>query len=199
MTKKLTIPNDLLVGRGLALRKSLKLAHNHKTRNKKLTIVEVGTIRDTRDRAKMGDGWSSMLWAWYAKNHKNVEINFIDIKQHHLDATKEIIKKEYGTIKNELNFHLGAAERWLLNFTGKIDLLYLDGSDNPHEMSAQFTIADTGKLFTDHAVLLLDDIGADWSQRGKGIVLVPELMERSDWEMILDDRKSNKMLFMRKV
>src|ERR1051326_3989149 len=63
-------------GRRETLLRTLRLLHLLHSESQ--TIVETGTLRDDRDQARNGDGWSTLAWGWYA-SQTNGRIATIDI------------------------------------------------------------------------------------------------------------------------
>jgi hypothetical protein len=196
---KLIIPNTINVGRGEALRTSLVLADAawRKSKQKEMTIVEIGILRDDSPQAQLGDGWSSILWAWYAQQNPKARVYLIDIDPHAIDICHNLIIKHLGNIPINVITQCTDAERWLKEseLESKINLLYLDGSDDPREMIKQFRITETRNMLAKTSIVNLDDIPVNYLTQGKGCSLCPYLIGHPKWTMLLDDRKSNQMMF----
>ena len=208
----LTIPDLLLVGRGEALRTALKVVHNET--NASPVIVEIGVLRDPSgwreppenpvipnhlQGAARSDGWSSLLWAWYATEHPKAKIQLVDIQQGCIDVCSTILHEQLAVFELPENITLvcNDAVAFFLELPPcKIDLLYLDGGDEPTQMMDHFTSASTLNFLQPGSRLLLDDIPAD-PNRGKGTILVPHLRESKDWILELDDTDHCQMLWKR--
>lgn len=195
----INIPDTLNVGRGRALRSSLYLAHAawNKSDLPEMTIVEIGTMRDDNPAAQSGDGWSSILWAWYAQQNPKARVYLIDIEQKALDICHKLIVKHLGGLPINVTLHCARAEEWLnkADLEGKINLLYLDGSDNAEEMMEQFRLAQGRNLFAETSIVNLDDIPEYYAISGKGTLLCPYLINHMKWKMIVNDRDARQMMF----
>lgn len=195
----LIIPGDLRVGRGPAIRNALIKAHA--VNDGAMTIVEVGTIRGQGPQQHIGDGYSSLLWAWYAQSHPDTRVHLVDVNSMALTQCAQVFERELGSTPANVTLNCTTGEDYLEQFdAATIELLYLDGSDDPSQMNEQFNIADRRHLLRRDAFLLLDDIGdqrPDGTWPGKGEILVPRLLEDERWALDTDDRRTNQLLFRR--
>lgn len=192
----LQIP-DLHVGRGIALRNSLIIADQQN--GPKLNIVEIGTIRDLKPHAYLGDGYSSLLWAWYAKENPTTKVDLIDVDANSLQNCHRVLTEQLGGLPANVNIHHMTGVDFLKQSSERIDLLYLDGSDDPKEMDDEFEVAEKNQRLHAGAILLLDDIGNPDGNHwpGKGEILVPKLLESATWALVYDDRETKQLLFER--
>lgn len=195
----LIIPLDLRVGRGPAIRNALIKAHA--ANDGVMNIVEVGTIRDLKPQAYLGDGYSSLLWAWYAQSHPETRVHLVDVDREALGRCSQVFAQEIGGTPINVMLNCTTGENYLELFgEPTIELLYLDGSDDPGQMNEQFNIAERRHLLRRGAFLLLDDIGdqrPDGTWPGKGAILVPRLLEDDRWVLDTDDRGTKQLLFRR--
>ena len=172
------IPDTLRVGRGHAMRAAFLYFVN---RNTSPVIVEVGVARDEQVQAMYGDGWSSVLWAWYAQQHADAAVHLIDISDASLTACRNIITRQLATVPENVHLHCGDAVEIIRGqmTSSPIGLLYLDGSDDPQEMLDQLLAAEP--FLAKDATVLMDDIPVNWYQDGKGQLLIPYLLKHREW------------------
>lgn len=143
-----------------------------------ITIVETGCIRNTSEEAKIGDGWSTVNWDYYAKK-TNSSVYVVDISWDHVKCAMEVVPpSRYVTYTVDDSVH------FLENFPAKIDFLFLDSYDycgddenirRCHEHSLNEVKAAWNKLGTP-CLILIDDVFNDkWD--GKGKLSIPYLFE----------------------
>jgi hypothetical protein len=147
------------------------------TYNNPITIVETGCIRNDNEESKLGDGWSTLNWEYYAKK-TNSKVYVVDIDENHLKKSKIVVPPS-----EFVEYTQDDSVKYLKNFYKKIDLLFLDSYDycgdeenirKCHEHSVNELIAAWDKL-NDHCFVLIDDIFSDqWD--GKGKLSVPYLL-----------------------
>lgn len=155
-----------------------------------VTIVETGTSRGDLGGGPVGDGWATILWAWYADTF-NSKVITIDID---VDCIAECMKltSEF----NNILFLVSPSVDFLSRYHEPIHLLYLDSADDPELMMEEFKLGSVNVV--DCGFVLLDDVGPDF-KRGKGTILGPYLLESNDWQLIYHDTSPtvNQALFRR--
>lgn len=150
--------------------------------NKKVNIVETGSVRGLEEHSRLGDGWSTYHWLEYAeKTDSNVWT--VDINQHSIDMTNKLKETYFPDVKTFTAVTSDSIE-FLKNFTEPIDVLFLDsfdycGDDENikacHNHSLNEVKAAWDKL-NDHSFILIDDVFNDlW--HGKGQLSIPYLLE----------------------
>ncbi len=142
-----------------------------------IVIVETGCIRNVTEESKFGDGWSTLNWDYYAKKTGS-KVYVVDIDENHLNQSKKIVPpSEY------VQYTKDDSVNYLKNFSGKIDLLFLDSFDYCgdeeniracHNHSLNEIIAAMDKL-NDKCFVLIDDVFNDqWA--GKGQLSIPYML-----------------------
>lgn len=156
------------------------------------TIVEIGTTRGSFGGGPGGDGWATLAWSWFVNKYGG-EVRTIDVSEECLDQCK-LITKDYKNIF----FHHMTGEEFLSSFENKIDLLYLDGSDDPNEMVEEYKIVKDKNLMSNNGLILLDDIPKNYLSFGKGQLVIPTLLG-DGWKIVYHDTTSGvcQMLFER--
>lgn len=150
------------------------------TYNNPITIVETGCIRNTTEESKIGDGWSTLNWEYYAKK-TNSKVYVVDINKNHIEQSKKIVpESEY------VKYYLDDSVNFLNNLNDKIDLLFLDSFDycgdeenirNCHLHSLNEVKSAWNKL-NDKCFILIDDVfGNNWD--GKGKLSIPYLLDNN--------------------
>lgn len=189
----LKIPNEIKkkVGRGQSLFTALHHV-NETYGDTHINIVETGTTRGSLGGGPLGDGWATILWAWYADFYDGW-VYTVDIDRACLDACR-ILTSYY---KNIHYINMDSVE-YLSRFMNTIHLLYLDSADDPELMYQEFVTAEP-KLDKE-AYILLDDVGPDFI-RGKGTILGPYLMKHKDYELVFHNIEPtvNQALFRKKI
>jgi hypothetical protein len=149
-----------------------------------ITIVETGCIRGTSDESKMGDGWSTLNWEFYAKQTGST-VYVVDINADHLKRSKEIVPES-----EHVKYELSDSIEYLQRFDKKIDLLFLDSFDYCgdaeniracHNHSLNEVKAAWDKLNSSCFVLIDDVFNRQWA--GKGELTIPYLLE-NDFELV---------------
>ena len=151
---------------------------------KSITIVETGCIRNTSEEAKIGDGWSTVNWDYYARKTKS-KVHVVDINAAHLiKAAKVVPPSEFVHYTQSDSVH------FLDTFTGSIDFLFLDSYDycgdaenvrTCHEHNLNEVKAAWTKLGTPCLILIDDVFNESWD--GKGKLAIPYLFE-NDFQMV---------------
>jgi hypothetical protein len=154
-------------------------------------IVEVGTTRGGYGGGPKGDGWATLAWAWFTNKYGG-EVHTIDIDDNCLDQCKAITKN-YSNIM----YHNCTGEEFLKSFKSKINLLYLDGSDDVNEMVDEYESCK--ELLLNSSLILLDDIPIDYETSGKGQLIIPILLN-DGWNIEYHDVTPGvcQMLFSRR-
>lgn len=143
-----------------------------------ITIVETGCIRGTSESSKMGDGWSTLNWEFYAKE-TNSKVYVVDIDATHISRSQEIVPPS-----ELVQYTLSDSIKYLQEFNQKIDLLFLDSFDYCgdeenvracHNHCLNEVIAAWDKL-NDSCFILIDDVfSTEWD--GKGKFAIPYLLK----------------------
>ena len=181
--------------RNPSFKKSLELLDNHPT------IVEIGCSRYPDD---LLDGDSTSIWAWYISKYGG--------SYYGCDNNDNSVKNGLNVLSkytNNPNSKVDLAEiikadgiEFLKNFNHKrIDLLYLDGPDPDGYYNyscglfhLECFMASQPSLFI-NSLVLIDDIGGEATNYGKGSIFVPYLLARpSSYESL---HKNIQWLFKR--
>jgi hypothetical protein len=165
-----------ITGRNNSFLKILEILE--KEYDKPITIVETGSIRNTNDESKFGDGWSTLNWEYYAKNTNSI-VYVVDINNDHLNQSKKIVPPS-----QYVKYFLDDSVNFLEKFDKKIDLLFLDSYDycgyeenirKCHNHSLNEIKASWDKL-NDKCYILIDDVfNNNWD--GKGKFSIPYLLD----------------------
>jgi hypothetical protein len=143
--------------------------------------VETGTLRDPSPQARFGDGWSTLHLAKLLSERQEPlsRLYSIDIEPRYIENSRHAVPEA-----------LHACVTWICDDSRKalsqlqvdrIDLLYLDSSDDPELTFTEFMIA-LPKLAR-HSVVIVDDTGSySAGPQGKGSKIIPEL-ERRGWRI----------------
>jgi len=121
-------------------------------------IVEIGTQRHGLSRTD--DGQATELFAKYGK-----EVWSVDIDPESLKKSKEAVGDSVNLVQED-------GEKFLRNFNKTINLLYLDGSDDPKEAARQYEAAKV------QGVVVIDDcmqIGDH--ELGKGDIILNYILD----------------------
>ena len=138
--------------RYVTMRRALNLVS--KARRKRVTIVEVGTERDSN----VGGGHSTFKFAEYVSREGGI-LHSVDISAEAIDFSIRATADYLPWIRH----HVCDSTEFLAGFQGKIDLLYLDGLDSTpgnEEIAAEKQLEEIRTalpLLTKRAVVLLDD------------------------------------------
>lgn len=169
--------NKPLTGRNTSFLKVIEVLQQEYG-NDPITIVETGCIRGTSDESKMGDGWSTLNWEFYAKQ-TNSTVYVVDINAEHIKRSQQIVPES-----EHVKYTLSDSVEYLKNFEGGIDLLFLDSFDYCgdaenikacHNHSLNEVKAAWNKLNPKCFVLIDDVFNSAWA--GKGELTIPYLLE----------------------
>lgn len=129
-----------------------------KFNDQQINVLEIGCARDLKMAARFGDGWSSLFWADYIYSNGG-QLTSCDIDSQAVENVKKMLDFYNEKIKMEILVEDGLN---LLKSKNDYNLIYLDGSDCPHQMLEQMSYCDLSKSY-----VLCDD----FNQKG---VLLPE-------------------------
>ena len=180
----------IYIGRGDSFSNTLSLLLD-KNKLNYYTIVEIGTTRGGYGGGPNGDGWATLAWGWFVDKYGG-EVHTIDIDKECLDQCKAITNR----FSHKIQYHHCSGEDFLKEFKSKIDLLYLDGSDDPNEMVSEYLLAKN--LLTKSSLILLDDIPQERLENGKGAKGIPMILS-DGWVEVYHDTTMGvmQMLFER--
>lgn len=139
----------------------------------RLVIVETGTLRDPSPEARLGDGWST-----YTIAQTLADRGVSGSKLYSVDNNPDCIDVARRTVPSDLHPWVSwicadAAETLRTLPAPRIDLLYLDSSDDPAQILSELRSAQP-KL-APHSVIVIDDTGPrDAGRDGKGSLAIPE-------------------------
>ena len=137
------------------------------------TIVEIGCCRQPHEVAS--DGFSTVYLADAA-----VERGWTF---HSVDYDMNAIRIAQEVTNGGVMLHLAEAEKWLYEFQGAIDLLYLDGSSSAEEALWQYEAAE----LKSQATVVIDDVQQlPGQERGKGNILL-DLLEQDGFTVTVYD------------
>lgn len=110
-------------------------------KDKPINVLEIGSARSLSGR--YGDGWSSLFWADHIlKNGGSLDI--CDIDANCINNAKILLENFDNKIK--VNFIVDNGIN-VLKYVDKYDIIYLDGSDCPHEMLEQMNLCNLNKNY----------------------------------------------------
>ena len=138
-----------------------------------LIIVETGTLRDASPAARLSDGWSTYTLAQALADRAIPESRLysIDIEPAYIETSKKAVPSALHPWVSWVCRDARLAIREL--DVPRIDLLYLDSSDDPAEIMEEFECA-LPKL-TRESVVVVDDTGPYHAgPDGKGTVILPK-------------------------
>jgi len=158
-------------------------------------ILEIGTIRDTRDSAMWGDGWSTVIFAMMAHrmtvNDRKIyfDITSVDNNMDHVVKCKTLINQlnlDAHFVKVVCDDGLAYADR----NEDEIDLVYMDGPyEEDAEFSHKFHLELAAILAPKTNLFLFDDIFSR-ENMGKGHLAIPFLLDNGFDEYFLRDRQA---------
>lgn len=166
---------------------TLKAALNIFLQHEGKLIVETGTQRVIDDPG----GCSTLLFGAFCKRYDKHLITVDNVARH-----MEISKQATQQYKNYITYAFEESVKFLTEFKGKIDLLYLDSLDCPfppgdatqaqeHQLKELKAAYDKLHIGT---ILLLDD--NDFENGGKTRLSKKFLLESGEWLLILDYAQS---------
>ncbi|HLY09072.1 MAG TPA: class I SAM-dependent methyltransferase, partial [Planctomycetota bacterium] len=139
----------------------------------RLVVVETGTLRDPSPEARLGDGWSTYTIAQTLADRgvPGSKLYSIDISPECIDISKRTVAPE---LHPWVSWICGDAAETLRTLpTSRIDLLYLDSSDDPAQILSEFRSAQ--EKLAPHSVIVIDDTGSRQAgHEGKGSLAIPE-------------------------
>jgi predicted O-methyltransferase YrrM/glycosyltransferase involved in cell wall biosynthesis len=142
-----------------------------------ITVVETGTLRDPSPQARLGDGWSTYHIARLLadRGSPGSRLFSIEIDPQNVEISRRTVPPE---LHPWVTWICDDSRRALKVLEAeRIDLLYLDSSDDPALIQQEFETA-LPKL-APHGLAVIDDTG-DYraGPQGKGSLLIPELQRR---------------------
>lgn len=158
---------------------------------KRLVVVETGTLRDENRGARFSDGWSTVCLAECLAERGSPESRLysIDINPDYLATSKRVVPEPLHAWMKWVEGDAAKAIEELPE--KKIDLLYLDSSDDPEQILAEFRAA-LPKLAA-KAIVIVDDTGPyEAGPDGKGTRVLPEA-EKLGWTI---ERRDNERCHM---
>lgn len=156
------------------------------------TIVETGTAR-CGDENFEGDGGSTIIFGDWAKNH-NVNMYSVDINPLHIALAKKASTKYLSN----LQFVTGDSVKFLDDFPGKIDFLYLDSWDYDvnDPLSAQTHCLKEVKAayekLSKKAIIMIDDCNIQFG--GKGLLAI-KFLKKQKWKLY---RNNHQVIMIRR-
>jgi hypothetical protein len=146
-----------------------------------LILVETGTLRDPLPQARFGDGWSTLCLAQFLaeRGTPGSRLYTIDVDSHCVEISRRVVPPSlHDWVVWICDDSLPALKRLDV---GRIDLLYLDSSDDPAHILAEFN--EVKSKLPPHALVVVDDTGFySAGPEGKGTFLIPEL-RRFGWRI----------------
>lgn len=143
-----------------------------------LVVVETGTLRDASPQARFGDGWSTYHLARYLADRgvQGSRLYSIDIDPRCVETSKRAVPPE---LHPWVTWICADSRETLKTLSEeRIDLLYLDSSDDPALIAQEFETA-LPKLAA-HSIVVIDDTGEySAGPEGKGSLLIPKLKLQS--------------------
>lgn len=110
-------------------------------KNKPIHVLEIGCARSLSGR--YGDGWSSLFWADHILKNGGF-LDVCDIDQNCIDNAKILLENFDKEIK--VNFITDDGIN-VLQDVDKYNIIYLDGSDDPHQMVDQLKLCNLEKNY----------------------------------------------------
>lgn len=98
------------------------------------TLLEVGTLRNVTDAARISDGWGTLTLAEWASEH-NGEVVTIDIR-----SRAQQLRQIIGVRMDRVQHLVGDAEILCRSSQSVFDFAYLDG---PNDAAMHYRIAQT--------------------------------------------------------
>lgn len=142
-------------------------------------IVETGCIRSSEDWSA---GYSTYLLAAYLAGRGTGLLHSVDADPVHLDFARHAVSP-FGA---RISFHLADSAAWLRQFSGQIDVLYLDSRDSDEPGADSHALAEVEAAFsrlTADSLVLIDDTVWSRGWQGSGAKAVPWLLARG-WRIL---------------
>jgi tetratricopeptide (TPR) repeat protein len=155
--------------------------------------------RDRPENWDWGAGIFTRMCAMHLESHKPV-IHTVDISSDAINICK-VITSDYSHM---ISYHIMKSEDFLSHFEGKIDLLYMDTgeseeqADKLHLKEAQ--IALSRNLFSENAIILIDDVNIPGMNNSKGRYSIPFLHQNGfhlslfDYQVLLQRNRNTKSI-----
>lgn len=146
-----------------------------------VVLVETGTLRDASEEARLGDGWSTVALAegLAERGDPGSRLYSIDLNPDFIEVSKRTVPSRLHPFVTWICADAAQALRELPEKT--IDLLYLDSSDDPEEILAEFEEAES--RLAPHSIVVVDDTGPYHAGPfGKGTRVIPEAEGRG-WKV----------------
>jgi hypothetical protein len=141
-------------------------------------IVELGAIRDLKPAAEHADGWSTVRWAQAGR----FEVYCIDNDSRAIASAQKLVP-------TGVHYHCRDGFKFLREFEGSIDLLYLDGPDAEKGGTEFHLKALKMAPLSGSCLVLMDDCDlwpGRWVGRGKGELAIPEAL-RMGFDVLHDN------------
>jgi hypothetical protein len=153
-----------------------------------LVVVETGTLRDDSPGARDGDGWSTYILAECLADRGDPasRLYSIDINPEFIDISKRTVAPD---LHRWVNWICGDAVQALRSLPVRtIDLLYLDSSDDPREILAEFE--EVQAKLGPQSIVVVDDTGPYHAgPLGKGTLVIPKAEEQGWKAERIDDAR----------
>lgn len=151
-------------------------------------IVEIGVSRKTTD---LGDGNSTMIFNWFISKYGG-SYHGCDISAESLKVASSILSNFHrdGSKAENVALYQKDGADFIRLFNERIDLLYLDGWDwypprdpDSSAFHGRCILFALDKL-ANGAVVLIDDVMDTTTYLGKGELVIPFLLSRSDFKLL---------------
>ena len=149
----------------------------HKFRKDDVVIVETGTTRGDLGGGVVGDGWATLVFGWYCQKYGG-KVYTIDMSEEAINECKRITEP----YKDVINYVVSDSETFLKTFSEKVDLLYLDSSDDPNIIQKEL-LAIYDKLIVT-SVVVVDDTHNNYTA-GKGSI-AGKYLSTNGWSLLKD-------------
>lgn len=147
-----------------------------------VNIVETGTTRSAA--GLLGDGWSTVAWAWYVRQVGG-RVWTVDIDPAAHEACRQIVARYAEVVDHVVADSVAFLSDWVATSHRSVDLLYLDSLDfDDRNLSTQHCLAEVEAIrpaLSTEALVLFDDTESNGdrtvaSWHGKGELAVPALV-----------------------
>lgn len=147
---------------------------------RKVTVVEIGGIRDMHPNAPQSDGHATVHWA-----RAGFSVHTVDVDERAVVITRALVQDN-----PEVQIYLMDGIDFLHGFNRPIDLLYLDGPDATLDESGQRFHLDCYRDCPIKPPLILiddcDEMPNRWIGRGKGSLVIPKAIS-DGYEVVKDN------------
>lgn len=155
-----------------------------------LDILETGCIRFADEKYHTGDGWSTLLFAQYVRDHEG-SFHSVDLSTR---TAKEVLEKydvgEYARFHEGYSIDVlsgmvanayAVAEKTnsgqvLLGGDGFVDVLFLDSDNDGELILHEFMVGS--RMLRSPGLVIVDDVDLESATVRKGNCIVPWLKER---------------------